>query len=439
MRYLFIVNEMQVVGTPKVAGTARMKRCLFGAVALVIVLFAAASAAAKPDKDYILIGRPNPSTGPLYEMGAESPWVDDKAIAAVNAEGGIYIKEYGRKLPLKVKIVDTESSPDKAITLATNLILQDKIDLMLVMHTPDTVNPVAAVCERYKVPCVSTQAPVDPWLQNGPYQWSYHTFWTLDSLSDIYLGIWDQHADQTNKIVGCLWPDDPDGVTWAEVFNKKLSKRGYKSVNYGQFPYFTSDFGPAISLFKKKNVEIVTGVLLLPDWATFWRQSRQMGFFPKIVTIGKCIEMPTSVNTLALEGILPEGWTTEIWWTSDSPFKSSLTGQTSSQLCDSWSKDTGKQATMVLGFVHAGFEIAIDALKRAQTLDKEKLREAIENTDLDTLVGHIQFNKEHYCQTPLVGGQWAKGDKWPWELKVIYNKEHPEIPKTGQMTFPLQK
>jgi branched-chain amino acid transport system substrate-binding protein len=447
MRYLSCGPKKYAYGiwhihTRQAAGIISAKRWILGAAAI-FILFAVqpnlAAAAEKPGKEYILLGHPNPSTGPLYEMAEVSPWIDDKAIAAINAEGGIFIKEYGKKLPLKVKIVDTESNPDKTIALATNLILQDKIDLMLVMHTPDTVNPVAAVCERYQVPCISTQSPVDPWLQNGPYKWSYHTFWTLDYLSDIYLGIWDQHADQTNKVVGCLWPDDPDAASWAEVFNKKLPAKGYKVVNYERFPSFTSDFSPAISLFKKEKVEIVTGTMLLPDWATFCRQARQMGFIPKMASIGKCILMPTSVSALAKEGINPEGWSMEIWWGPDFPFKSSLTGQTARELCDSWSKDTGKQATMVLGFVHAGFEITIDALKRAQTLDKEKLRQAIENTDLDTIVGHIKFNKEHYCQTPLVGGQWTKGDTWPWELKVIYNKEHPEIPKTGEMIFPLKK
>jgi branched-chain amino acid transport system substrate-binding protein len=411
-----------------------------GIVALLMLFFVTpVTAAEKQDKDYILIGRPVSSTGPLHEMAEASPWVDDKAVAAVNAEGGIYIKEYGKKLLLKVKLVDTESSPDKAITLATSLILQDKIDLMLVMNAPPTVNPVSAVCERYQMPCVCTQSPIDPWLKNGPYQWSYHAFWTLDRVSDIYFGIWDQHADQTNKVVGCLWPGDPDAASWADIFKKKLSARGYKAVNYEGFPPFTSDFSPAINLFKKEKVEILTGTLLLPDWATFCRQARQMGFTPKIVTMGKCILMPASIEPLVKEGLNPQGWTTEIVWGPEYPFKSSLTGQTARELCDNWSKDTGKQATMMLGFVHAGFEITIDVLKRAQTLDKEKLREAIENTNLDTIVGHIQFNKEHYCQTPLVGGQWTKGDKWPWELKVIYNKEHPEIPKTGQTAFPLQK
>jgi branched-chain amino acid transport system substrate-binding protein len=393
----------------------------------------------KSRRDYILIGHPNPSTGPLAIMGDPSPWTNYKAAAVINVQGGIYIKEYGKKLPVKIKMVDTESDPAKAARLTTNLILQDKVDMMVVMHTPDTVNPVTAVCEIYKVPCVSTQAPIDPWLENGPYEWSYHTFWTVDSVLNTYSGIWDQYADQTSRVVGCLWPNDPDGVTWSRIADKKFPARGYKVVKYAGFPYMTSDFSPAIKLFKDKNVDILTGVLILPDFATFWRQAQRMGFHPKIVTIGKCIEMPAPVNMLASEGLIPRGWTTEIWWCPESPFKSSLTGQTAREFGDSWSADTGKQTTMVLGFVHAGFEIAFDALKRAQTLDKEKLRQAIEETDLDTIVGHIEFNDEHYCETPLVGGQWNKGDKWPWELKIIHNKKHPEIPKTGEMIFPLSK
>jgi branched-chain amino acid transport system substrate-binding protein len=398
-----------------------------------------AIAAEGSERDYILIGHPNPSTGPLGMMGEASPWVDEEALARINSKGGIYIKERGRKLPVKVVIADTESDPSEAIAVATRLILQDKVDLMVTMHTPDTVNPVAAVCERYQVPCVSTQSPVDPWLKNGPYTWCFHAFWTVDSLSDVYVGLWDQHADQTNRVVGCLWPDDPDGNTWSPVFAKKLQAKGYRTVDYGRFPHFTSDFGPAIRLFKQEKVEIVTGVMLLPDWATFCRQARQMGFVPKVATVGKCILMPTSISALAQEGLPAAGWTTEMWWGPDFPFRSSLTEETARDLCDAWSRDTGKQATMVLGFVHAGFEIALDAVQRAQTLDKEKVREALENTNLDTVIGHIRFNKKHYCETPLAGAQWTKGSRWPWELKIIYNQKHPEIPKTAEMAFPLAK
>ena len=74
--------------------------------------FARKAVAAK--RDYILIGHPNPSTGPIAGFGEASPWADNRAVDAINKQGGIYIKEYGKKLPVKVKIVDTESNPTKA-------------------------------------------------------------------------------------------------------------------------------------------------------------------------------------------------------------------------------------------------------------------------------------------------------------------------------------
>jgi branched-chain amino acid transport system substrate-binding protein len=61
------------------------------------------------------------------------------------------------------------------------------------------------------------------------------------------------------------------------------------------------------------------------------------------------------------------------------------------------------------------------------------VRKAIADTDMNTIVGHIKYNKENYSRTPLVGGQWVKGQKFPWDLKIVYNKEHPNIPMTGKV------
>ncbi|UCB50423.1 MAG: hypothetical protein JSW56_06005 [Deltaproteobacteria bacterium] len=55
---------------------------------------------------------------------------------------------------------------------------------------------------------------------------------------------------------------------------------------------------------------------------------------------------------------------------------------------------------------------------------------------MSTIVGPIKYNSENYSRTPLVGGQWVKGTKFPWELKLVYNNEHPYIPLTGSM-FPM--
>jgi branched-chain amino acid transport system substrate-binding protein len=386
-------------------------------------------------RDYILIGHPAPATGPIAAFGETSAWVDKFVVEEINKDGGIFIKDLGKKLPVKVKPMDTESNPTKAAEVASKLILQDKIDLMLVLHTPDTVNPVGAICERYQVPCISSVAPIEPWLTGGPYKWTFHYFWGLGDIIGVFTGMWNEFASQTNKVVGGFWPNDPDGTVWAAEFGKKLKGMGYKVVDVGRFPYGMQDFSSFISTWKKENVEILTGVPIPPDWATAWRQCHQQGFIPKIATIGKAILFPAAVE--AIGGNLPDGLSSEIWWTPSHPFKSSLTGASCKDLADSWTKSTNRQWTQPLGFDYAAFEIAADVLKRAGSLDKKKIREALVQTDLGTVVGHIKFNEKNYSLTPLVGGQWVKGSKWPWDLQITYNKSAPNIPTTGKMVFPI--
>jgi branched-chain amino acid transport system substrate-binding protein len=388
-------------------------------------------------RDYILIGHPAPITGPIAAFGETSAWVDKYVVEEINKDGGIFMKDLGKKLPIKVKPMDTESNPTKAAEVASKLILQDKIDLMLVLHTPDTVNPVDAICERYQVPCISSVAPIEPWLTGGPYKWSFHYFWGLGDIIGVFTGMWNAFADQTDKVVGGFWPNDPDGAVWAVEFAKKLKGMGYKVVDVGRFPYGMQDFSSFISTWKKEKVEILTGVPIPPDWATAWRQCHQQGFIPKIATIGKAILFPAAVE--ALGGNLAEGLSSEIWWTPWHPFKSSLTGETCKELADSWTKTTKRQWTQPLGFDYAAFEIAANVLKRAGSLDKKKIREALVQINLDTIVGHIKFNDKNYSLTPLVGGQWVKGSKWPWDLQITYNKSAPNIPTTGKMIFPIPR
>lgn len=386
-------------------------------------------------RDYILIGHPTPATGPIAAFGETSKYADKLVEQEINKDGGIFIKDLGTKLPIKIKSVDTESNPTKAAQVASKLILQDKVDLMIVLHTPDTVNPVDAMCERYEVPSISSVAPIEPWLTGGPYKWSFNYFWSLGQLITTFTGMWDEFAAKTNKVVGGFWPNDPDGAVWAQEFTKKLQTMGYKVVDVGRFPYGMQDFSSFISTWKKEKVEILTGVPIPPDWATCWRQCHQQNFIPKIATIGKAILFPAAVN--ALGGNLPNGLSSEIWWSPWHPFKSSLNGMSCKDLAERWTKDTKRQWTQPLGFDYAAFEIAADALKRAGSLNKKKIRESLAQTDLNTIVGPIKFNKQNYAITPVVGGQWIKGKKWPWDLQITYDKESPSIPTTGKMIFPI--
>jgi branched-chain amino acid transport system substrate-binding protein len=292
------------------------------------------------------------------------------------------------------------------------------------------VNPVTATCERFEMPCIALDCPLEPWLEGGPYKWTHHAFWSLaDDLFPVCDGLWSQM--ETNKVVGLIANNDPDGIAFTGAFKQMLPPLGYKIVDPGTFPYGTQDYTSLINTWKKGNAEILFGNVITPDFVNCWRQCRQMRFIPKIAFISRAILFPSSVE--ALGGDLAQGLTSEMWWSPQHPFSSSLTGETAAQLCDIYTQETGKQWTQPIGFQHAAYEILADSLRRAASLNKDAIRQAVAATDLNTMVGHIKYNKENYARTPLVGGQWIKGDKFPWKLNVVYNKEHPEIALTGKM------
>jgi branched-chain amino acid transport system substrate-binding protein len=191
-----------------------------------------------------------------------------------------------------------------------------------------------------------------------------------------------------------------------------------------------SDWTAIINKFKADGVEIVTGVNIPPDFANFAIQSKQLGFEPKLTSMGKSYLFSSDANALGVD--IAEGLTAEVWWSPFHPYKSSLTGQTPAEILDLYTAQSGRTWTAPIGYKYAGLEIAIDVLTRAASLDPEKIRDAIAATDMTTVVGPIKYNDQHISETPLVMGQWflnATGDMV--ELKII-NSLYPEIPVNGQ-------
>ena len=64
-----------------------------------------------------------------------------------------------RSHPVEIVVKDSQSDPERAATVAGDLLRRERIDLMLTSSTPETTNPVADVCERAGVPCISTFTP----------------------------------------------------------------------------------------------------------------------------------------------------------------------------------------------------------------------------------------------------------------------------------------
>src|SRR5919201_1138249 len=194
----------------------------------------------------IKLGYVSPLTGPLAAF-AEA---DNFIIANFKEATKVGIKIGNATVPVEV--------------VAKDLIVQDKVDLMLVASTPETTNPVSTQCEIEEVPCISTVAPWQPWFigrqanpGGGPPAWkdfnyTYHFFWGLEDVIAVFTNMWGQL--QTNKQVGGLFPNDGDGNAWGDKqvgFPPVLDKQGFRLTDPGRYQNLTDNFTAQISAFKR--------------------------------------------------------------------------------------------------------------------------------------------------------------------------------------------
>jgi branched-chain amino acid transport system substrate-binding protein len=384
----------------------------------------------------VKIGFVSPQTGPLAPFGE----ADNFTVTQMNKLLGNGIDLHGKKVAVKIIQKDSQSSPNRAGEVANDLILKDKVDLILVSSTPETANPVSDACELNELPCISTVVPWQPWFfgrKGDPakgFQWTYHFFWGLEDVIANFLAGWN--SVDTDKKVGGLFPNDGDGNAWGDKklgFPPPLAKEGFKLIDPGRFQNMNNDFSAQIATFKKEGVEIITGVVIPPDAKTFLTQARQQGFKPKVVTLGKALLFPAAIEALGGDGL-----STEVWWSPFHPFTSSLTKQTAKQLADGYEATTKKQWTQPIGFSHALFEVAVDVLKRAADLGSHAaIRDSIAATNLKTVVGDVKWGGngpfKNVSKTPLVLGQWVKGSKHKYELVIVSNQSAPSIPTGGKL------
>ncbi|MEM6309412.1 MAG: ABC transporter substrate-binding protein [Pseudomonadota bacterium] len=387
----------------------------------------------------IKLGYVSPQSGPLAAFSEADTFIID----------GFLGTEAGGNFEVIVK--DSQSNPNRAAEVAKELILDDEIDLMLVASTPETTNPVATTCEAEEVPVISTVAPWQPYFigqQGNPgdpstweqFYYSFHFFWGLEDIISVFTAMWNQI--ETNKSVGALYPNDGDGNAWGDPnvgFPPVLAAQGFSLTDPGRYQNLTDDFSAQINAFKAANAEIVTGVPIPPDFTTFWTQAKQQGFTPKAASIGKAILFPQAVAALGDQG---HNLSSEVWWSPNHPFNSSITGQSAGDLAGAYSGATGKQWTQPIGFVHALFEMAADVMARtSDTGDADAVAEAIAASQLESIVGRIAFDgaglppfaAANVAKTPLVGGQWRLKDGGGYDLVIVDNSDHPNIPTGGTM------
>lgn len=405
-----------------------------GALAGLSTMGLPALAQGKPIK----IGFVAPRSGPLAAFSDSDDYVISQFLKSQAA------KDFN----IEVIVKDGQSNANRGSEVARELIVEDEVNLVLVAGTPETTNPVSTICEAEQVPCISSVAPWQSWFssqQRDPanpqaFNYAYHFFWGYDDLTNAFVNMWEQIS--SNKSVGALFPNDADGnamgddTTGLPGIARGL---GYNVTDLGRFQNMSDDFSAQIRAFMDADAEIVTGAVIPPDFITFWTQAKQQGYNPKFVSVAKALLFPQVPMAL---GDLGHNLACDVYWSPSHPYVSSLTGEGSADIAAGFTEATGRIWSQPIGFSHALFEVAVDALKRVEDpTDFDGLAAAIGSAKVNSIVGPLEWGggdvaapaNVNVTKTPVVGGQWRRAAGDVWSLEIVDNGSAPDIPTTSEL------
>lgn len=428
------VDSLDDTPPNKASGLSRRSLVAAGAVALAGMPALARAQAAKTIK----IGYLTTLSGARANFGETDMWGLERIRATL--KNGLTID--GTNYKVEIVVRDTQTDTKVMATHASDLVLREKCDLLLVQDS-DAALSAGQLCDVNGVPMISTQGPWQAIVfgrgstpEKG-FPYSFHFFWGADDVLKNFFGMWEPL--KIERSVGGLYIDNAPGRSFADDkfgIPAGAKQKGYKYVDAGFFKVSTDDFSNQVSAFKAADTKIVSGFAFSSHFTTFWKQAQQANFKPEVCTLAAAFLFPSAVESLGTGG---NGMSTEVWWTPAFPYKSSLTGQTAKALCTDWEKSTGKQWTPPLGYAHALFEVGIAALKATPNpKDKKALRDSIAKLNVDTIVGPVNFKDspiKSVAVTQLAGGQWrkTKAGKFPYELLITHNATAKQIPVEDEM------
>ncbi len=388
----------------------------------------------------------HPLTGDLADFGTSDNWILGEINATSQFKAGITTG--GKTYHINISSYDTQSDPTRAGQLASQAILTDKVDLLVTSSTPETVNPVATVAEKLGTPLICGNVPWQSWYANlggnpTPGKSTFKPKWTtvyflgVNDLANCFIPMWNRiHASLgTDKVVGCLFPNDSDGDAFRAAFPIYAKAAGYTLVDPPPYTDGLTNYTSFISEFKADKCDFFTNVPLPPDFNVMWKQSAQQGYKPALATVAKVLLFPGDVKAL---GKLVNNIATDSWWNPGMPWKSSLTGQTCAQVADAYQSATGQQWVQSLSN-YSLFEVAYAALKTvSDPHDKTEVADALFNVNIEGLAGQLDWTSSKnpapgVVDTPCLGVQWKPSSTWGWSMEVVDNTLMPEVALTAAL------
>ncbi len=352
-------------------------------------------------KDKVLIGQAVSLSGPLggdYTFSC-APYYD-LWIKVVNAEGGIYVKEYGKKLPVELKVYDDKSDIGTMTRLLEKLIVEDKVDFVFAPWSTAFTFAAAPIANKHKYILMCNGAgamKLKDFAADLPYY-----FQTLNFAETQVPALVDILEELGVKKVAIMSQDDLHGAENSQAAVPALADRGIEIVMSESYPMGIKDLSPLLKKAKAQGADAYIGFSYPGEVMLGTGQAIELGINFKVFgfTVGPAFTFfPGAFGPLA-EGVIGGG----AWNEKSSPGAKKFSEQ--------FKEVTGKDVNNYWGalYWYSALQHFQQSIEKAGTLNQKKIRDIMATEKFDTALGPFWYDKRRiFVNHPGEWGQWQKG------------------------------
>jgi len=367
--------------------------------------------------DPIVWGTTLSETGPFSTLTDHWKEMTENFAKELNKDGGIFVKDCNKKLPLKIVIYDDQSNPSTAVSLFEKMATVDGVDFFVGPDWTSMGLPVPVVSERHKIPLVAANVATPAAYQRG-FKYMWGTPYPIVPLWSARYFDMLKHVNPKPKTIFFVTHDNPVMKAIAKTWSAKAEGQGLKVVGQEIFPSDQKDFTAIVLKIRAAHPDIVYIASFDNVSAPLVQQMRQQRIH--------AMDVHHTMLTGALArqvGKDVEGMTGELAWYPGvkGPYSDMVERILKESHIDMF------ETIFTMGRM-GSYLTMMQAIERAGAVDREKVRAALYKGTFKAPPGDIVFDEHGF---PTTNGAFTI-QMQSGKVKVVWPPERA----TGKLIWP---
>ncbi|MEN8222058.1 MAG: amino acid ABC transporter substrate-binding protein [Acidobacteriota bacterium] len=306
------------------------------------------------------------------------------AVDTINNKGGVRIGDKFYKL--KLIFYDDRSDATESSKLVEKLIGKDKVDFLLGPYSSGITIPDSLIARRYRIPMIEGGGASEKIFNKK----NKYIFGLLPEAGEYFKSTLEflKTKKPAPNSIAILYADDKFDVSVGEGTKKIAEKMGYKIDLFEKYSEGQSDFSSVLTKIKGKSPDIILVGGHTEEALNITQQLKELDVNPKMLSLTVGPSESDFRKALGKDSNFIYGVAS---WSTQMSFKGYIFKNTA-EFVRIFKKKFKYDPDYHNAAGIACVALLKYAIEKAGTLDREKVRSAIENSDLQTVYGNIIFN-----------------------------------------------